>query len=134
MSEDPRIALQKRIEQIKTELAALGALRPGTLTQQYNVCGTAGCRCKEDPAQRHGPYHQLSYTWQGRSRSEFVREQELSLVQEQLRNYTQLRALVNEWVDNAIELARVERQKLRHPQDNSRPKSRISKKKRLPRS
>jgi hypothetical protein len=134
MSEDPRIALQKRIEQIKTELAALGALRPGTLTQQYNVCGTAGCRCKEDPAQRHGPYHQLSYTWQGRSRSEFVRERELSLVQEQLRNYTQLRALVNEWVDNAIELARVERQKLRHPQDNSRPKSRISKKKRLPRS
>jgi hypothetical protein len=133
MSEDPRIALQKRIEQIKTELAALGALRPGTLTQQYNVCGTAGCRCKEDPAQRHGPYHQLSYTWQGRSRSEFVREQELSLVQEQLRNYTRLRALVNEWVDNAIELARVERQKLRHPQDNSRPKSRISKKKRMPR-
>jgi hypothetical protein len=133
MSEDPRIALQKRIEQIKTELAALGALRPGTLTQQYNVCGTAGCRCKEDPAQRHGPYHQLSYTWQGRSRSEFVRERELSLVQEQLRNYTQLRALVNEWVDNAIELARVERQKLRHPQDNSRPKSRISKKKRMPR-
>jgi hypothetical protein len=133
MSEDPRIALQKRIEQIKTELAALGALRPGTLTQQYNVCGTAGCRCKEDPAQRHGPYHQLSYTWQGRSRSEFVRERELSLVQEQLRNYTRLRALVNEWVDNAIELARVERQKLRHPQDNSRPKSRISKKKRMPR-
>ena len=133
MSEDPRIALQKRIEQIKTELAALGALRPGTLTQQYNVCGTPGCRCKEDPAQRHGPYHQLSYTWQGRSRSEFVREQELTRVQEQLRNYTQLRALVNEWVDNAIELARVERQKLRHPQDNSRPKSRISKKKRMPR-
>jgi hypothetical protein len=134
MSDDPRIALRKRIEQIKTELAALGPLRPGTLTQQYNVCGTPGCRCKEDPAQRHGPYHQLSYTWQGRSRSEFVREQELARVQKQLRNYTQLRTLVSEWVDNAIELARAERQNLRYPQGNPRPKSRISKKKRLPRS
>ena len=131
MADDPRIALQKRIEQIKTELALLGPLRPGTLTQQYNVCGTPGCRCKEDPAQRHGPYHQLSYTWQGRSRSEFVREQELARVQEQLRNYSRLRALVSDWVDNAIELARVERQNLRYPQDNSRPKARISKKKRM---
>lgn len=133
MSADPRIALQKRIEQIKTELAALGPLRPGTLTQQYNICGTPGCRCKEDPAQRHGPYHQLSYTWQGRSRSEFVRAPEVTGVQAQLRNYTRLRALVNEWVDNAIELARVERQNLRYPQDNSRPKPRVSRKKRISR-
>jgi len=133
MSEDPAAVLRQRIEQIKVAIAALGALRPGTLTQQYNVCGTPGCRCKDDPAQRHGPYHQLSYTWQGRSRSEFVREPEIKQVQEQLRNYTRLRALINEWVDNAIELARLERQKLRYPQKNPRPKSRISKKQRLPR-
>jgi hypothetical protein len=133
MSEDPAAVLRERIERIKAAIAALGPLRPGTLTQQYNVCGTPGCRCKEDPAQRHGPYHQLSYTWRGRSRSEFVREQEIQQVQEQLRNYARLRALINEWVDNAIELARLDRQKLRHPQKNPRPKSRISKKKRPPR-
>ncbi len=133
MSADRGTVLQQRIEQLKAEIAALGALRPGTLSRQYNVCGTPGCRCKEDPDQRHGPYHQLSYTWNGRSRSEFVREQEIARVQEQVRNYARLRALVDQWVDAAIELARLERQQLRHPQGFSRPKSRISKSRRTTR-
>jgi len=48
-------------EQIKAELAALGEMRPGSLSRQYNVCGKPNCRCK-DPQnpQRHGPCYQLS--------------------------------------------------------------------------
>ena|ERR1041385_968575 len=130
MSQDPGTLLQQRIDEIKAEIAALGPLRPGTLTQQYNVCGTPGCRCKEDPDQRHGPYHLLSYTWNRKSRSEFVREPEIARVEEQLRNYARLRNLVNQWIDAAIELARLERQKLRNPQDNPHPQSQISRNKR----
>jgi hypothetical protein len=129
-AEQKAAALQRRIAEIKAEIVALGALRPGTLSRQYNVCGTPGCRCKEDPEQRHGPYYQLSYTWHGRSRSEFVREPEIAGVQEQVQNYARLRALVDQWVEAAIELARIERQKVRYPQGNSRKKSRISKKRR----
>jgi hypothetical protein len=129
MPHDRSRGLQQRIDEIKAAIAALGPLRPGTLTRQYNVCGTPGCRCKEDPDQRHGPYHQLSYTWNGKSSSEFVREQEIARVEEQLRNYARLRSLVNHWVDAAIELARLERQKLRYPQEISRPTVRVSKKK-----
>jgi hypothetical protein len=128
MAHHPQSVLQHRIDAIKAALAALGPLRPGTLSRQYNVCGTPGCRCKDDPAQRHGPYHQLSYTWHGRSRSEFVRESELVRVQEQLRTYARLRELLDQWIDAAIELARLERQQLRCPQENSPPKSRIPRK------
>lgn len=46
--------LTRRTERIKTQLATLGDLRPGTLTEQYNTCRTPGCRCKADPPQRHG--------------------------------------------------------------------------------
>lgn len=133
MPADPGVALQQRIEEIKAEITALGPLRPGTLSRQYNVCGTPGCRCKEDPDQRHGPYHQLSYTWNGKSRSEFVREQEIARVQEQVRTYAHLRSLVDQWVDAAIELARLERQRLRYPQGHSRPTSRIPRRRRTPR-
>jgi Family of unknown function (DUF6788) len=133
MSADPGAALQQRIEEIKAKIAALGPLRPGTLSRQYNVCGTPGCRCKDDPDQRHGPYHQLSYTWHGRSRSEFVREPEIARVQEQVCNYARLRDLVDQWVDASIELARLDRQLLRNPQANSRPKSRTSQKNRAAR-
>jgi hypothetical protein len=54
---------QQQIDQIKQELLALGDMRPGALSEQYNVCGKPNCRCK-DPRkpQKHGPYYQLSYT------------------------------------------------------------------------
>jgi hypothetical protein len=53
----------------------------------------------------------------------------LPRVEEHLRNYACLRTLVSQWVEAAIELARLERQKLRYPQAIPRPKSRIAKKK-----
>lgn len=101
--------IQQRIGRIKAEIAALGDLRPGSISEQYNVCGTPGCRCKADRPQKHGPYHQISYTRKGRSRSEFVRPQHLASVRNQIRNYEKLRALVDEWVDLSIELDRLRR-------------------------
>ena len=50
--------LTDTIQRIKAALLALGDLRPGALSEQYNTCRTPGCRCKADPPQRHGPYHQ----------------------------------------------------------------------------
>jgi len=101
--------LSGQIEQIKTKLVKLGDLRPGSLSEQYNTCRTPGCRCKADPPQRHGPYHQLSYSRHGRSRTENVRPEDLAAVQAQLRNYAKLRDLVDQWIDTAIELDRLRR-------------------------
>ena len=41
--------LTDRIQRIKAALLALGDLRPGALSEQYNTCRTPGCRCKADP-------------------------------------------------------------------------------------
>jgi hypothetical protein len=50
------LQIQRRIEQVRRQLTDLGPLHPGTLTEQYNVCGTPGCHCKDpkDP-RKHGP-------------------------------------------------------------------------------
>jgi hypothetical protein len=101
--------IDHRIAAIKRELCSLGPLRPGSITRQYNVCGSPSCRCKADPPKRHGPYYQLSYTHQRHSSSEFVREQDLAEVQRQLQNYARLRALVDEWVALEIQAARLVR-------------------------
>lgn len=103
--------LTRRIERIKTQLTALGDLRPGTLTEQYNTCRTPGCRCKADPPQRHGPYHQLSYSRHGRSHTQNVRPEHLATVRAQLRNYHKMRELIDEWIDTAIELDRHRRRR-----------------------
>lgn len=118
-------ALDKRIADIKAELAALGPLRPGSLSQQYNVCGNPRCRCKADPPQKHGPYYQLSYTFRGKSHSDFVRRDALPQVQAQIRNYETLRALVDEWIALSLELIRSARS-TSSPQVKRSPKRRLS--------
>ena len=90
--------LDRRIATLKAQLMALGDLRPGSLSEQYNVCGTAGCQCKADPPRKHGPYYQVSFTWQGRSTSQFVRREHVATVRRHLRNYERLRTLVEQWI------------------------------------
>ena len=104
----PRPAvLEQRIATLKAQLMALGDLRPGSLSQQYNVCGTAGCQCKADPPRRHGPYYQVSFTWQGRSKSQFVRREHVATVRQHLRTYQRLRTLVEQWIAAGLELSRL---------------------------
>jgi hypothetical protein len=98
-------ALEKKIERIKREIGQLGDLRPGSLSQQYNVCGVSGCRCKASPPQKHGPYYQLSISRKGTDTSRFVRRNELTTVKRQLRNFARLRTLVDAWIDLAMELS-----------------------------
>lgn len=103
--------LEKRLRQIKSELMALGPIHPGSMSRQYNVCGTPGCRCK-DPRRprRHGPYGQLSYTWRGKSTTRFVRPARVGALQEKLARYKRFRELTAEWVDVAIALENLERE------------------------
>ena len=98
-------SLERQIDRIKAEIAKLEALRPGTLSEQYNVCGKPGCRCKASPPQKHGPYYQLSYTRNGKSHTRFVRRAQLRTVTAQLQNYSRRRRLVDRWIDLGTELS-----------------------------
>ena len=102
--------IRQQIEAAKKQLAELGPMHPGSLSEQFNVCGNPGCRCKDprDP-QRHGPYYQLSYTWRGKSSTLFVRQEGVAKMREKVSNYKRFRELVNECVDLAIELEQAER-------------------------
>ena len=100
-------ALEAKIAQIKTALAALGDLRPGTLSAQYNVCGKPGCRCKARLPRKHGPYYQVSFTRQGKSQSQFVRREDVPTVRRQLRTYQRLRPLIDRWISLGLDLSRL---------------------------
>jgi hypothetical protein len=102
--------IKERIEAIKRELADLGPLHPGSVSKQYNICGTPGCRCKDAKhPKKHGPYYQLSYTWRGRHTTRFVRPDQLGGMEEKVENHRRLRDLVNEWIALSVELERLER-------------------------
>ena len=95
---------QERIRIIKEELVGLGDMRPGALSQQYNVCGKPTCRCKDrrEP-KRHGPYYQISYTHRGKSTTEFVKREMVDDVRRQLASYARFKKLTDQWVHLSLQ-------------------------------
>ena len=59
---------QAQLAKAQTAIAQLGPMRPGSLSRQYR-----------DPAHQTGPFWQLSYTHNMRSRSRYVRPEDLPL-------------------------------------------------------
>ena len=98
---------ERRIEQLKAKLAQLGPMLPGSISEQWNVCGTPGCRCKDpDKPMRHGPYYQLSFTVGGKSSTMFVKKENLTEARRRLQRYQQFKTLNTELVHAHIALAR----------------------------
>jgi len=105
--------LENRVRRLKAELTRLGELRPGVLSEQYNVCGKPGCHCKASPPEKHGPYYQLSWSRNAKSTTRFVRRPELRVVRGQIKTYQRLQKLVEEWIAASVEICDIKRQKAR---------------------
>lgn len=90
----------------------LGEISPGSLSKQYNICGNPRCKCK-DPVnpKKHGPYYNLSYTWNGKGRTEFVRKERIEEVREQIKNYKKMKELTKKWVDLSLEISELRKMK-----------------------
>ena len=87
--------LEKRIETIKAKLMNLGPLRPGTLSKQY-----------KDPQNKTGAFYQLSYTHHMKSRTEYVRAQNVKALKKELTEYKRYRKLTEQYIDLSIELSK----------------------------
>ncbi|MBU1689100.1 MAG: hypothetical protein KJ589_17310 [Proteobacteria bacterium] len=97
----------RRIEQLKRKLSGLGPMLPGSTSEQWNVCGTPGCRCKDpDKPVKHGPYYQLSFTLGGKSSTMFIKKAHLAQARQCLERYQQFKALNTELVNTYIALIR----------------------------
>lgn len=112
MNTDQRIqTLEEKILNLKNQLAALGPLRPGSLSRQYHVCRKPGCRCQDpDQPKRHGPYYHLDYVHHGKKTTRFIRPAQLQEVRQQLATFKLLRRLVDKWITLSLERAEILRQ------------------------
>jgi len=88
--------IRSRIDRIKEELAAIDEMRPGSLTRQY-----------KDPKSHSGPYYQLSYTRDMKSRTEYIARECLPDVRRQIANYKRFKALSAQWIALSIEHSRL---------------------------
>ena len=95
------------LEVLAEELARLGPVLPGSISEQYSVCGKNNCRCnaKLNP-QKHGPRYQLSYTLGGKSSSMFIKQKDVEAVYNMTSSYRRMRLLSTELALESIKLSR----------------------------
>ena len=98
---------KKKIEQLKQKILNLGPVLPGSISEQWNICGTPGCKCKDPKKpQKHGPYYQLSFSVGGRSSSMFIKKQDISEARKRVRNYQEFKKLTTELIQSHVDLIR----------------------------
>ena len=85
---------QAQLARAQAKLARIGPMRPGSLSQQY-----------KDPAAKTGAYWQLSYTHNMRSRSRYVRPEEVARIKPLVANFKRFRLLVERCVDLSVKIA-----------------------------
>jgi hypothetical protein len=84
--------LEERIAELKAELAALGRMRPGSLSTQARSRGSG--------------YFQVSYSRAGKLHCDYVRPDYEPVIRAEIQTYRRYRDLTRLWVDLELELSR----------------------------
>jgi hypothetical protein len=91
-------ALRADYEAAKARLAEVGFTCEGSLVERYTTCNNPRCRCA-DPAQRHGPYWQLSWKQRGRTVSRIISADQAELYREWIANRRRLEEILTDMRD-----------------------------------
>ncbi len=116
MSTSEMKKLETRIDEIKHALFDLGPMRPGSITCQYRV-----------PKERKTPFWQLSYTHKMRSRTEYVRPENLEALRQEVENFRIFKKLVDEWGALSLQLSQLRIKEIRTTEKRAKvkPKKKI---------
>lgn len=88
-------SIRKRIKEIKKEIRTLEVIRPGKLSRQ-----------KRGATQ--GRYNYLSYTFQNKGCTEYVRGKHVEKINRETEDYRKFKELSDEWVELSIKLSKLE--------------------------
>lgn len=87
---------EAQIANVKQELQSLGPMRPGSISKQYRL-----------PKEKERPFYQISYTHRMRSRSEYVRPENLAALKRETANFKRFKKLVDRWVDLSLKASQL---------------------------
>ncbi len=96
MSEKTLAQVERRIARFKQALTKISPMRPGSLTRQY-----------KDPKTKSGPFWQISYTRNMKSRTEYVRQECVDDIRKQIATYKRFKKLMDEWIDLSIDASKL---------------------------
>ncbi len=89
-------ALDRRLGELKEQIASVGFLLPGSVVRRFMPCGKPGCRCGAAPPRLHGPYWQWSTKVGGKTVTRRLPEHAAAVYAELVDNRRRLEAIVAE--------------------------------------
>ena len=96
--------LQKRRQEVLSELAAIDDLRPGSLVERYRKCGKPNCHCANEPGGGHGPSWSLTRTVAGKTVTRVIPVAAVAQTREQIAEYHRFKELTNELIEVSTQI------------------------------
>lgn len=99
-------SLRARRDELKTLLAEVGDLRPGSLVKRYRRCGKPNCHCAAEGDPGHGPSWSLTRAVGGKTVTSVIPAQAVEQTRSQIAEYKRFWALAKELVDASERLCK----------------------------
>lgn len=97
-SADLNALLLKR-DQLKSQLAQIGEMRPGSLVARFRKCGKPSCHCSKADSRGHGPCYSLTRPVAGKTLTRVIPAgPAVEQTQRQLEEYQRFRQLIQQLV------------------------------------
>jgi hypothetical protein len=94
MADSELARLQRRYRALAEQIRDLGFIATGSVIERFTVCTAAGCRCRADPPQRHGPYLQYTRKIAGKTVTTRLTAERAEHYREQIANRRRLDELI----------------------------------------
>ena len=100
MTSNPNLdVLVLQRDQLKSELSAVGDMRPGSLVPRFRKCGKPSCHCAKKGAKGHGPSYSLTHAVSGKTVTHVIPAGEaVERTRSQLSEYHRFRHLVQQFI------------------------------------
>ena len=102
---DQQARAQAIAAEITARLASTAFALPGTVADRLTRCGYPGCRCRADPPQPHGPYHQWTRKKNGKTATRILTDEQLADYGPWFDNHKRIRALLSELEALSLDIA-----------------------------
>ena len=102
-------ATRRRIAALRRTLTIFDYVCSGTLLRRMLPCGNPTCRCKQDPAARHGPYYYWGRRKRGRLVQMLLAPREAEVVRAAIRNYRMILGTLRKWEEETVRMIKTSR-------------------------
>ena len=96
--------LQAKTRELKTTLAGLGEMFPGSLIERFRKCGKPNCHCAKKDSKGHGPTWAVTREVHGRTTYKTIPAEAVEQIRAETTVYKQFQQLNDELIDISAQL------------------------------